>query len=155
MENALDLLSDYDYKEDGYIGRAGEWGNVKYCGGGAGYFLSQKTLSKWLPHIDGCPRLAPGEDVSVGKCLKETIDVNPTWKTGFYHKVPEFFFTTAQGKLDHPEGLTPRPITFHSVKPEHMYELDYLCHFISTPLASLEEKDRQWLDPWPTSKATH
>lgn len=53
--------------EHHYIGRAGEWHGVKYCGGGAGYVLSRALLRDWAPIINSCQRLPVGEDVSVGK----------------------------------------------------------------------------------------
>jgi hypothetical protein len=155
FDNLLDMLSEYNHEEEVYIGRAGEWGTgssyVRYCGGGAGYVLSQKTLSKWYPFIDKCERLRVGEDASVGKCLRDKAHVTPTFKTGFYHKTPHFYFTNPIGQRDHPEGLTPRPLTFHSVQPEQMYEIDYLCHFINTPLP-IEGK---WSYPWPEGHPTH
>jgi hypothetical protein len=124
---------------------------VKYCGGGAGYILSQKSLEMWYPFIDSCQRLRVGEDVSVGKCLRDKIGVTPTFKTGFYHKLPQFFLTTNLGRQDHPEGLTPRPLTFHSVPHDQMYEVDYLCYYINSPLPTAGK----WADPWPPSSPTH
>lgn len=105
---------------------------------------------------------------SVGKCLHDKTGVKPSWRTGFYHKMPEFFLATAQGKKDHPEGLSIRPVSFHSVQPgknqycslmvvyetlvaDRMYEIDYLVHDINTPLPS----QGKWADPYLPSKATH
>ncbi len=151
FDNIVDMLSEYDYKTPVYVGRAGEWNGVTYCGGGAGYIVSQAALKKWYPHIDHCQRLPVGEDVSVGKCLKDTVAISPIFKTGFYHKLPQFFLTTVQGRKDHPEGLTPRPLSFHSVSPEQMYEVDYLCHYINSQLP----KEGKWSYPWPPSRPTH
>ena len=155
FENIIDMLSEYDYNDKHYIGRAGEWGRgsnyVKYCGGGAGYIISQGALKEWSSHIPNCERLVPGEDVSVGKCLRDKIALSPTFKTGFYHKLPNFFITTAIGQRDHPEGLTMRPLSFHSVPHDTMYEVDYLCHFINQPLPL----SGKWSDPWPAGYPTH
>jgi len=155
FDNILDMLSEYDHKKLHYIGRAGEWGGgdsyVRYCGGGAGYILSQATLKKWHSHIDKCQRLPVGEDVSVGKCLKDSIGVTPIFLTGFYHKLPKFFLTTSQGKKDHPEGLSPRPLSFHSIQPEEMYEVDYFCYYINSQLPT----EGRWSYPWPASNPTH
>lgn len=49
-----------------YIGRAGEFRGIKYCGGGAGYVVSRALLKSWGPLIPQCKRLPVGEDVSVG-----------------------------------------------------------------------------------------
>ena len=122
---------------------------VRYCGGGAGYILSQKALESWSPKIKSCQRLPVGEDVSVGKCLRDSVAITPTFKTGFYHKLPNFFFTNPIGQRDHPEGLSPRPLSFHSVPYETMYEVDYLVHTINQPL------NEQWKNPWPTGIPTH
>lgn len=155
LDNLLDLLSEYDHNEKVYIGRAGEWGGgtayVKYCGGGAGYVLSQRTLRDWYEHIDKCERLPVGEDVTVGKCLRDKIGVTPIFKTGFYHKPPSFFLHTSQGKKDHPEGLSPRPISFHSVQPDEMQTLYYLIYTLHEPLPS----SGRWEYPWPASTPTH
>ena len=66
VDNLLVLLARYDSDEKHYIGRAGEWRGVAYCGGGAGYVLSHALLRDWTPHIARCKRLPVGEDVSVG-----------------------------------------------------------------------------------------
>lgn len=42
-------------------GRAGEFHGINYCGGGAGYILSQKLLNNWAPHIPECQRLRVGK----------------------------------------------------------------------------------------------
>lgn len=170
FENIVDMLSAHDHRDALYIGRAGEWGGgasyVKYCGGGAGYILSQKALEQWHSKINSCERLAVGEDVSVGKCLRYIVihknvililfrsdkaGVTPIFKTGFYHKLPQYFLRTDVGRRDHPEGLTIRPLSFHSVQPDQMYEVDYLCHTINTNLPS----SGKWVDPWPPSRPTH
>src|SRR4051812_4519713 len=36
LDNLLALLSRYDSAQHHYVGRAGEWRGVAYCGGGAG-----------------------------------------------------------------------------------------------------------------------
>ena len=90
-----------------------------------------------------------GEDVSVGRCLHETIGLEPQWSTGFYHRPPSFFINTRLGKKDHPEGLTQRPISFHSVYGEEMYPLDYLLYNVTAPLTD------KWMNPWPPGIATH
>eukprot|EP00727_Mastigamoeba_balamuthi_P002826 m51a1_g12540 hypothetical protein (320) ;mRNA; r:49-1066 len=146
-------LSRYDHRRPLYVGRAGEWRGVEYCGGGAGYVLSHRLLSLWAPRIGGCEQLPVGEDVSVGKCLRQ-LGVRPTWLTGFYHQTPAFFLATAQGARDHPEGLTPRPLTFHSVEPSEMLALDYLLHDVRAPAAAW--RGTRWeSDPWPPSHPTH
>jgi hypothetical protein len=66
LDNLLALLARYDSDQRHYIGRAGEWRGVRYCGGGAGYVLSRALLRDWAPHIASCKRLPVGEDVSVG-----------------------------------------------------------------------------------------
>jgi len=155
LENLVSFLGSFDWREPIYVGRAGEWGSgpelVRYCGGGAGYILSRKALQMWYPYIDRCQRLSVGEDVSIGKCLRDKVSIEPIWRTGFYHRPPEFFLTNPQGKMDHPEGLSPRPISFHSVSPERMYELEYLCHYVLQPLTA----NGKWANPHPPSMATH
>jgi hypothetical protein len=151
LDNLAALLARYD--ADGafhYVGRAGEWYNVKYCGGGAGYVLSRALLRAWAPLISSCERLPVGEDVSVGKCLRDTLHVTPQWHAGFYHRSPSFFLNEPLGQRDHPEGLSPRPISFHSLSPAEQATLSYLLY------DTVAEPAAQWrAELWPTTRATH
>ncbi|KAH3763126.1 glycoprotein-N-acetylgalactosamine 3-beta-galactosyltransferase 1 [Pelomyxa schiedti] len=159
IDNILALLNErYDHNAPLYIGRAGEFHGIDYCGGGAGYILSQALLREWAPHIPQCQRLRVGEDVSVGKCINDFHKIHPIWHTGFYHQTPEFFLTTDQGQKDHPEGITTKPLSFHTVTPGLMHELDYLLYYVIHPLTPTEEdnKGTKWAqDPWPPSHPTH
>lgn len=152
-----------------YIGRAGEWRGVAYCGGGAGYVLSRATLRAWAPHIAQCKRLPVGEDVSVGLCLRESLRVAPRWHAGFYHRAPTFFLNTALGRRDHPEGLSPRPVSFHSLTPDEMVAALLLWRWLSACVDFATQRVLSYLvytvnepptavwrdDAWPTSVATH
>ncbi len=66
FENLLAMLSEYNYLDPVYVGRAGEFGgaggttHIRYCGGGAGYLVSQEAMRRWYPHIDKCERLRYG-----------------------------------------------------------------------------------------------
>lgn len=151
LDNLAALLSRYDADEPShYVGRAGEWHGVRYCGGGAGYVLSRALLRAWAPLIPSCERLPVGEDVSVGKCLRDRLGVAPKWHAGFYHRAPSFFLNEPVGQRDHPEGLSPRPISFHSLSPEEQRTLAYLLYDVAEP-----PKDHWAAEPWPTTKATH
>jgi hypothetical protein len=152
LDNLAALLARYDADNAmHYVGRAGEWYNVKYCGGGAGYVLSRALLRAWAPLIASCERLPVGEDVSVGKCLRDKLHVTPQWHAGFYHRSPSFFLNEPLGQRDHPEGLSPRPVSFHSLSPAEQATLSYLLYdTVAEPPAA------QWRDElWPTTRATH
>jgi hypothetical protein len=151
LDNLAALLARYDADaERHYVGRAGEWYGVKYCGGGAGYVLSRALLRDWAPLIPNCERLPVGEDVSVGKCLRDQLRVTPRWHAGFYHRSPSFFLNEAVGQRDHPEGLSPRPISFHSLSPPEQRTLSYLLYDV------VDEPNAQWSQElWPTTRATH
>jgi hypothetical protein len=151
LDNLAALLARYDADEPThYVGRAGEWHGVNYCGGGAGYVLSRALLRAWAPLIPTCERLPVGEDVSVGKCLRDRLGVTPKWHAGFYHRSPAFFLNEVVGQRDHPEGLSPRPISFHSLSPEEQRTLSYLLYDVAEPPRGHWE-----LETWPTTKATH
>lgn len=93
---------------------------------------------------------AASRSYSIQQCLHETLQVSPTWHAGFYHRSPSFFLNTPLGQRDHPEGLSPRPISFHSLSPDEQRTLSYLVYTLNA------EPTSEWRDdPWPSSVATH
>ena len=77
LDHLAQLLARYDHTEPHYIGRAGLYSGIQYCGGGASYVLSHATLRDWVPHLPQCRRLPVGEDVSVGYAVTALFNTSP------------------------------------------------------------------------------
>ncbi len=92
---------------------------LHYPSGGAGFLLSRKALSQLSVPLRTC-KLYPFSDVTVGVCMAEQ-GIRLVNTPGIYSQPPEI----ANQELVHQgkEGIVERPITFHYIPPERMYEL--------------------------------
>ena len=144
MENLRYFLSKLNPSDPHYIGRMfTTYGG--YNTGGAGYVFSRETLRIFKKALDegGCPP-GGGEDIFVAKCLKSK-GVKPvstrdsSERETFFQRAlqltpgspPHEFLLKYSFPLPYkigPECCSDYPNTFHKVKPEMMYLLEYLIY---------------------------
>ncbi|CAH3131074.1 unnamed protein product [Pocillopora meandrina] len=140
-EKLLELLNSVNSSKDVYLGRPGSYrakggdngddnlySNDKYCYGGTGIALSRSALMKLSPHLENCLEnaLTEQEDVELGRCLLENVQLQCTWSYEaedlFYH----FPKDTGETKIINliKERRMARTISLHPVSnPLLMYKI--------------------------------
>ena len=142
IENLRSHLSKLNTSEPHYLGRIFTHDGIYNSGGG--YVFSRETLRRFKKALGepSCPQHHPFEDVAVGKCLK-VQGVVPVRTTDSSDK-ETFMVLTLESHLmaltyklpwwypkfykEGAEYCSEYPYLFHHVKPEIMYQMEYLIY---------------------------
>ncbi len=150
VENLRLLLSKYNTDDPHYFGR---WFKIEggYNSDGAGYVFSKKTLDSFVKVMqdpEKCSDTSIGEEGNVGKCLA-AIGIHPEdtrddMKRETFHPFsPENHIVPGSIKANHwlhghnkfpvfsgADCCSDNSITFHYIRPEYMYILEYLIYHL-------------------------
>ena len=155
IENLRHTLSKLNTSEPHYIGRYfTSYGG--YNGGGAGYVFSRETLRRFKKALGeaSCPQHHKFEDVAVGVCLRaqgiRPVSTRDSSDKETFIPIPLEVHLTSGGSgayskflkrvnyprpyKDGPESCSDYPISFHNVKPEMMYRMEYMIYRVKLKL---------------------
>lgn len=135
-ENLIERLKLYSPKEKLLLGRYLPHYDL-VASGGAGYILSNALMAEFYHVIDGCLNSAKkgtGEDIFMARCMREKLGIAPTNLDGMYMSRPADVF--GKWSINHKEGLLKKPLTFHWIEPNFMYEMEYLVYWMEKPEVS-------------------
>jgi len=176
MENMHKLLAAHDPKNPVFFGaHFGKFAKYGYMSGGSGYVLSKAAVEKVVPVFENasyCRTEDDGvEDVEMGKCLsnlgiqpmdsrdpenlEETFLPLHVWDLMTVKKSDWFYewkLASEPVKLGY-QCCSKDVISFHYIRPEAMYELEYLLYKVkiqdirtpSSVLVQKVEKENQLL----------
>ena len=140
IENLRSYLSKLNTSEPHYLGRMLTHEGV--YNSGAGYVFSRETLRRFKKALGepSCPQHHQFEDVAVGQCLRAqgVVPVRTTDSSGNetfmafpleWHLIP-ITFPGWYPKFykEGAENCSEYPYVFHAVKPEIMYQMEYLIY---------------------------
>ena len=155
IENLRHILSKLNTSEPHYIGRHfTSFGG--YNGGGSGYVFSRETLRRFKKALGeaSCPQHHKYEDVAVGVCLRaqgiRPVSTRDSSDKETFIPIPLEVHLTSGGNgtyskflkrvnyprpyKDGPESCSDYPISFHNVKPEMMYRMEYMIYRVKLKL---------------------
>ncbi|XP_060069293.1 glycoprotein-N-acetylgalactosamine 3-beta-galactosyltransferase 1-B-like [Ylistrum balloti] len=150
LENLRYFLTSQSPKDPVYFGHHfGRYLKQGYLSGGAGYVLSKEALRRLIQKGNNtkiCNNVGENEDLEIGRCM-ENIGVkignssDSLGRTRFHCFTPElhlsgdypswfYRFDAFHGKNKGIDGISDYAISFHYVKPNHMYDLEFYVYHL-------------------------